>query len=65
MTAIVGVTTNLKGVKYRPLCRMPIDVMQSAENAFRDDFAAGAPRRERCRIARRALADRCGREWLK
>jgi hypothetical protein len=44
--------------KYRPLCRMPIDVMQSAENAFRNDFAAGAPKRERCGIARRALAKR-------
>ena len=29
---------------------MPVDVMQSAENAFRNDFAAGAPRRERCEI---------------
>jgi hypothetical protein len=28
--------------RFRPLCRTPIDVMQSAENALLDDFATAA-----------------------
>jgi putative tryptophan/tyrosine transport system substrate-binding protein len=46
------------GALGQHLCHTPIDVMQSAENAFRDDFTAGGLRREHCRIGRCALAKR-------